>query len=275
MGKYTMQETRSQGVAPPASVAVDDPGRQYRPRSLDDLYPELGDEERERRLRGLMARFWSKVDKSGGPNVCWFWTGGLYGNGYGALAYRNQHSLSAHRLAYIIEHGSIPEGASILHDCGDGENKSCVNPAHLRPGGDSENMLDAVRFGTHVHRIKLYADEWDEIQEKYAAGGVSYRELAEEYGVSGTTIGNIVNGRRGRPKGKVGTHPTARGEESPSSQLTEEQVREIRARHTAFHETLAGEYGVSVSIVKAIVARRTWRHLEDANPGRDGVGEVV
>lgn len=43
----------------------------------------------------------------------------------------------AHRVAYILTKGDIPDGLLILHSCG---NRRCCNPAHLRQGTQSENV---------------------------------------------------------------------------------------------------------------------------------------
>jgi hypothetical protein len=65
---------------------------------------------------------------------CFTWTGGMAGN-YG-VAYLGGASMPAHRVAWIIEHGSIPDGAWIDHLC---RNTLCVNTAHLEPVPPAEN----------------------------------------------------------------------------------------------------------------------------------------
>lgn len=87
-----------------------------------------------------MRRFAEQVDRSG---VCHVWTGGL-ANGYGRLAVGRSDVL-AHRLAWVLEKGPIPEGLFVLHRC---NNRGCVNVAHLYLGRHHENALDAVAAGT-------------------------------------------------------------------------------------------------------------------------------
>jgi hypothetical protein len=63
-----------------------------------------------------------------------------------------------------------------------------------------------------------------------------------------------------------GTNHGAKGSSNRGAILTEDQVREIRRRHTrryGEHITLAAEYGVSACTIQEIMNRRTWTHLED------------
>ena len=57
------------------------------------------------------AQFWAKVDRSGGPDACWPWLGRLYG-GYGSFG-----GVGAHRVAYELLRGAIPEGRHVDHRC--------------------------------------------------------------------------------------------------------------------------------------------------------------
>jgi hypothetical protein len=87
-----------------------------------------------------MERFWSKVAKG---DECWVWTAYLDERGYGRVGFNGKVQY-AHRVAYQLEVGPIPEGAHILHSC---DNPPCVNPAHLRAGTRSDNMRDKVARG--------------------------------------------------------------------------------------------------------------------------------
>jgi hypothetical protein len=68
----------------------------------------------------IEERFWSKVDKSAGPDACWIWTAAKYSNGYGHFVIDKKNCL-AHRISYELTHGkdSIPEGMAMLHSCPD------------------------------------------------------------------------------------------------------------------------------------------------------------
>ena len=89
-----------------------------------------------------MLRFWSKVEKSEG---CWTWTASRDPIGYGTFGFDGKVR-KAHRVAYVLAFGEIPEGHHILHSC---DNPPCVNPAHLRSGTRKDNMQDALKRGRH------------------------------------------------------------------------------------------------------------------------------
>ncbi len=63
---------------------------------------------------------------------CWLWLGHLSSNGYGKLG-----AQYAHRLVYEKERGKIESGFQIDHLC---KVKSCVNPDHLEPVTQQENI---------------------------------------------------------------------------------------------------------------------------------------
>lgn len=70
------------------------------------------------------------------PTGCWEWQGARDSNGYGQLNVRNS-ILGAHRVAYETFVGPIPEGLHLDHLC---VNPPCVNPDHLEPVTNAENV---------------------------------------------------------------------------------------------------------------------------------------
>lgn len=72
------------------------------------------------------ARFWPKVFPEP-MSGCWLWGGYLRPNGYGWFRYGGK-SCPAHRVAYELIKGPIPDGLHIDHLC---RNRACVNPDHL------------------------------------------------------------------------------------------------------------------------------------------------
>lgn len=160
--------------------------------------------------------FWNKVDRSAGPASCWSWTGARNQGGYGRghwVGPTYAHTTFAHRRAYELAIGPIPDGLDICHSC---DNPPCCNPTHLWSGTARDNLRDAVakgrltavfRTGDRATNHKLTWPAVRAIRARYAAGGESHRSLGREYGVSGVAIHLIV-------KGKTWPEPTS---ESPSS----------------------------------------------------------
>jgi hypothetical protein len=90
------------------------------------------------------ARFWSYVDVDGD---CWEWTGQRDRDGYGRLWRPAGKTRVAHRIAYELLVGPIPEGLQLDHLC---LNKCCVNPDHVEPVTLAENCRrrDLARTAT-------------------------------------------------------------------------------------------------------------------------------
>lgn len=92
-------------------------------------------------------RFLSKVDRSGD---CWLWTAYIDPIGYGHFSVGSLKARRAHRIAYELFVGPIPEGLVIDHLC---RVRHCVNPAHLEAVTDEENrnrgLLSPIR--THCN----------------------------------------------------------------------------------------------------------------------------
>src|SRR5215471_18960028 len=75
--------------------------------------------------------YWSRV-KIGTPDQCWLWDATVnHSTGYGVFNITHEkrlHSVGAHRVAYTLTSGPIPEGYEIDHDCWV---PLCCNPRHL------------------------------------------------------------------------------------------------------------------------------------------------
>lgn len=78
------------------------------------------------------ARFWAKVDRSGGPDACWLWRAGLNPDGYGDFGLLRR-AIRAHQVVK----GRAPKGLEIDHLC---RVRHCVNPAHLAFVTHAENV---------------------------------------------------------------------------------------------------------------------------------------
>lgn len=135
--------------------------------------------------------FWGQVVKTA---ECWLWAGAM-NKGYGQIVVGRQ-SFRAHRIAWEMENGPIPEGAMIRHTC---DNAACVRPDHLLPGTNTDNMRDMVERGRSLQgerhpRVKLADDQVAEIRARYIPGVVRQADLAKEYGVRQCHISRLVRG---------------------------------------------------------------------------------
>lgn len=95
---------------------------------------------------------WSaRVDSSGGPTACWPWLGTILNTGYGQL-WADGIRHSAHRVAYVLNIGQIPDGLVVMHSC---DFRACNNPAHLSVGSTHDNLLDMVSKGRQRKGLSL------------------------------------------------------------------------------------------------------------------------
>jgi hypothetical protein len=92
-------------------------------------------------------RFWSHVDKSGGPRACWLWTAARVKRGYGVfhLNKKSDGSVVATRQAWLYTNReALPAEVFLCHHC---DNPPCVNPDHLFKGSAKDNNDDMWRKG--------------------------------------------------------------------------------------------------------------------------------
>lgn len=124
---------------------------------------------------------------------CWNWIGlTFHQSGYGQI---NNKALApapttAHRAAWMLYRGPIPEGMMVLHKC---DNRKCANPDHLYLGTNQQNMLDRSQRG-YVHQMRL--DE-AKVREMRALrqGGWSWRKLATRYDVHVNAVREATMGK--------------------------------------------------------------------------------
>lgn len=95
-----------------------------------------------------IARFWAKGNQQ--PNGCIIWTGKIGAGGYGATSFNKKH-ITVHRLAYTLAVGEIPAGLVIDHLC---RTRACINPSHLEPVLQAENVHRGDRMGPYTTECK-------------------------------------------------------------------------------------------------------------------------
>lgn len=156
------------------------------------------------------SSYWLNVAK-GSPDECWPWTRTRNNAGYGRVRFDGRKFV-AHRVAYTLTHGTIPDWPRrmVLHRC---DNPPCCNPAHLFLGSGRDNVMDMARKGrrrgmqarindvrsgpprgTQNGRAKLTQEQADAIRTRHT-GGEPMKALANEYGVSNGAVWFIVRNK--------------------------------------------------------------------------------
>ena len=85
-------------------------------------------------------KFLKKVEIT---DTCWLWKGYITPDGYGFCHYKGRKSYLAHRTAYELFRGNIPNGLTIDHLC---RTRHCVNPVHLEAVSLSINVLRGIGY---------------------------------------------------------------------------------------------------------------------------------
>ena len=118
---------------------------------------------------------------------CWLWPRSRDEWGYGRLGYKEKLE-SAHRLAWLFTHGSLPEKPlQINHLCR--LRPHCFNPAHLYVGTSKENASDRKRDRTEYNKRGennpkvVLTDKLVIKLRQLRKQGATWRELTELSGI--------------------------------------------------------------------------------------------
>lgn len=89
------------------------------------------------------VRLWDNVDTIE-PGRCWIWTGKLHDGDRGYAKVRVAGQLrKAHRVAYELLVGPVPDGLVIDHLC---RVRHCINPEHMEPVTNAENVRRGLPY---------------------------------------------------------------------------------------------------------------------------------
>ena len=163
-----------------------------------------------------------------------------------------------HRLIYRHHYGSpLPRDMVVNHKNGD---KADNRLANLELVTTKQNARHSARSlgtnqGERSGKARLSNSEAEAIRAEYAAGGTTYRQLADEYGVKLGTIRNIIKRKTyaldalgNSSKSAVDGRRRNRGANHHRAVLTDAQAEQIRVEYanggTSFNK-LAAKYGVS------------------------------
>ncbi len=98
-------------------------------------------------MASVEERFEAKIDRSGGPDACHPWLGGVGQLGQPCVYIGKNRTMSGRRLAWKLAHGEVPSPRRwVKAICG---NHRCLNPSHLRLRAVVD---DVARFWEKVDR---------------------------------------------------------------------------------------------------------------------------
>jgi hypothetical protein len=159
------------------------------------------------RLMSLEERFWAKVDIRS-VDECWPWTAALHKGGYGKFQIKTRTTVLAHRVAWELTNGPIPEGMCVCHRC---DNRPCCNPAHHFLGTSAENTADKTAKGRcaslpgelsptsklKAADVRFIRERWDldahkRMRNRIPEGALSLEAMARLFGVSRGLIWLVV-----------------------------------------------------------------------------------
>ena len=153
--------------------------RKRRPRQVP-IKPTLTDEQ---------ARFWSKVDRSGGPNKCWPWLAGKDKDGYGKFWMINGRTIRSHRYAIGLLEPGNPRDDVGKHSC---DHPWCCNPSHINEGTQARNQKEKVERGRSLQGTKHPRAKIDEKTalkiKKLRKQGFTYSAIAKRFGLNKTHV---------------------------------------------------------------------------------------
>lgn len=140
----------------------------------------------------ILALFAANTTRTESGCICW--TGRRNRGGYGQIRV-GKRLISAHRVAWELANGEVPDGLGVLHRC---DVRNCINTEHHFLGTHADNMADMVakkrhQFGERHHWALLSNADAITISERLSSGA-AVSALASEYNVSRGVVHSIQRG---------------------------------------------------------------------------------
>ena len=189
------------------------------------------------------------------PNSgCLLWLGSSRGGRYGQMRWSPIEYDGAHRIAWRLRHGPIPDGMFVCHKC---DVPLCVNADHLFLGTVLDNKADEIRKGRQGRgNRRLTAEQVSRILRDPR----SLEAIGEEHGVATTTISAVKNGWTWAHIDAEIPRTPRTGEAHPAAKLTAADIPLIRSSPEP-GRALARQYGVSQTLIQRIRHRKVWGHI--------------
>ncbi len=226
-----------------------------------------------------LASHETKIDRTITPDGDHPWVAALDKRGYGQIGI-NGKTLKAHRVAWEIVAGPIPEGLHVLHTC---DNPACcrnddegtyeVNGVlfprrgHLWLGTNADNTADKIAKGRQSagdrHGSRLHPER---VARGDRHGAHTHPERIARGDRHGTRTHPERIARGDRHKSQTQPDRVFRGARVGNALLTDDKVREIRRlldSGQATQRALALRYGVGQVTISHVFLRHTWKHVTD------------
>jgi hypothetical protein len=137
-----------------------------------------------------IERFWSGVDRSGGPEACWPWNGANGRNVYRQF-WLNGANVGGHVVALALDGRPVRDGFWALHHC---DYKPCHNPKHLYEGTIAQNVQDSYNRGRIAGNSRYTPEQVQEAERLIEETTMSLRKLSDILGIDRGILVQIRDG---------------------------------------------------------------------------------